>query len=275
VSTAAGRWQEDLASWAIPDEILERAPESPWHFPVKLFASRADAVRVTEPTISNRRALEALPEGGSVLDVGCGAGAASLALLPHPSKLIGVDTSSEMLEAFLERARAAGSDADAIEGAWPDVAARTPPADVVACHHVFFNAPDLAAFALRLTDHARHRVVAEMTVDHPLSNLNPLWLHFHGLVRPTRPTADDAVAVLEEAGLSPQREDWDAPRPGGFDTRAELVAMVRRLLCLPAERDPEIDAALGDRPVDRDGRWAFPDRPVATLWWEGSAGRLA
>jgi SAM-dependent methyltransferase len=273
--TAAARWREDLASWAIPDEILARAPESPWHFPVKLFASRADAVRTTEPTPSNRRALESLPEDGSVLDVGCGAGAASLALLPRASRLIGVDTSSDMLAAFLERARAAGVEAEAIEGAWPDVADRTPSADVVVCHHVFYNAPDLRTFALRLSDHARHRVVVEMTVDHPLSNLNPLWLRFHGLVRPTRPTADDAVAVLRQAGLSPEREDWNAPRPGGFDTRAELVAMVRRLLCLPAERDPEIDQALGERPVDREGRWGFPDRPVATLWWPGSAREIA
>jgi hypothetical protein len=110
-----------------------------------------------------------------------------------------------------------------------------------------------------------------MTVDHPLSNLNPLWLRFHDLVRPSRPTADDAIAVLREAGLSAEREDWDAPRPGGFDTRAELVAMVRRLLCLPADRDPEIDEALGDRPVDREGHWGFPDRPVTTIWWPGTA----
>jgi SAM-dependent methyltransferase len=271
VASAAARWREDLATWAIPDEILAAAPESPWHFPVKLFASRADAVTSSEPTISNRRAQEALSSGGSVLDVGCGAGAASLALVPPAATLTGVDTSAGMLEAFVERAGAAGAETAAIEGAWPDVADRAPAADVVVCHHVFYNAPDLMTFAARLTDHACRRVVAELTVDHPLSNLNPLWLRFHGLVRPTRPTADDAVAVLREAGLSPERADWSAPRPGGFDSRAELVAMVRRLLCLTADRDPEIDEALGGRPLERDGRWGFPDRPVTTLWWDGTA----
>jgi SAM-dependent methyltransferase len=269
--SAATRWREDLARWAIPDEILDRAPESPWHFPVKLFASRADAVQSAAPTPSNVRALDALSKAGSVLDVGCGAGAASLALASRASTLTGVDTSKEMLDAFMERAAAAELDAEAILGSWPEAADGTPPADVVVCHHVFYNAPDLATFAARLTDHARRRVVVEMTVDHPLSNINPLWLRFHDLVRPTRPTADDAVAVLREAGISPERQDWDAPRPGGFDTRAELVAMVRRLLCLPADRDQEIDQALGDRPVDRDGRWGFPDRPVATIWWPGTA----
>jgi SAM-dependent methyltransferase len=271
VPTAATRWREDLTRWAIPQEILDRAPESPWHFPVKLFASRADAAQGMAPTPSSLRALEALPKAGSVLDVGCGAGAASMALASQASTVTGVDTSKEMLDAFLERAAAAGLEAKATEGSWPDAADQTAPADVVVCHHVFYNAPDLKTFAARLTDHARRRVVVEMTVDHPLSNLNPLWLRFHDLVRPTRPTADDAVAALREAGLSLERQDWDAPRPGGFDTRAELVAMVRRLLCLPADRDPEIDHELGDRSVDRDGRWAFPDRPVATIWWPGTA----
>ena len=110
-----------------------------------------------------------------------------------------------------------------------------------------------------------------MTLEHPQSNLNPLWLSFHGVVRPTRPTADDAVDVFREAGLDVAREDWTAPRPGGFDTREELVAWIRRLLCLPADRDPEIAEAIGDRAVERSGRWGLPDRPVATIWWAGSA----
>ena len=38
MASAAARWREALAEWAIPKEIIDRAPESPWHFPVKLFA---------------------------------------------------------------------------------------------------------------------------------------------------------------------------------------------------------------------------------------------
>ena len=120
-----------------------------------------------------------------------------------------------------------------------------------------------------MTDHARSRVVVEMTLEHPQSNLNRLWLRFHGIVRPTRPTADDAMDVLREAGLQPRREDWNAPRPGGFDTKAEAVAMVRRLLCLPADRDPEVAEALGEQWEVSRGRWGFPDRAVATIWWGG------
>jgi len=268
--SAAQVWTESLASWAIPEEILAGAPESPWHFPVALFARRAKAAG-SQPTFSDQRALEALPEKGKGLDVGCGGGAASMALAGRASRLIGVDTSAEMLDAFRHSARAAGVEAEAIEGSWPDVAERTPVADVAVCHHVAYNAQDLAAFALRLTDHARSRVVVELTTLHPTSDLNPLWLRFHGLVRPTRPTSDDAEAVLLEAGLRPERHDWNAPRPGGYESVEEMVAHVRRLVCLPPERDPEIREALAPRIVERGGLFGFVDRPVTTLWWHGSA----
>lgn len=270
MSTAAEEWTEALASWAIPEEILARAPESPWHFPVKVFARRAEAAAASDLTFSNLRALEALPEGGSVLDVGCGGGAASLPLATRASTLIGVDTSMEMLDAFLENARASVVEAEAIEGAWPEAAQKTPVADVAVCHHVVYNASDLAAFVLRLTDHARRRVVLELTLTHPTSDLNPLWLRFHGLVRPTRPTSNDAEAVLEELGLHPERKDWSSPRPGGYDSVQEMVAHVRRLVCLPAERDEEIRDAIAHRIVERDGRFGFVDRPVTTMWWNGS-----
>ena len=59
------------------------------------------------------------------------------------------------------------------------------------------NTPSLDAFARALTEHARRRVVMELTATHPLSTMNELWVRFHGLARPDRPTADDAQEVLE------------------------------------------------------------------------------
>src|SRR5258708_5907311 len=88
---AAERWTQALAAWAFPAEILAAAPESPWGYPTRVFARRADD-RPAAPTPSTERAWEALPEGGSVLDVGCGAGAASLPLATRARHLIGVDS---------------------------------------------------------------------------------------------------------------------------------------------------------------------------------------
>ena len=33
MTAAARRWADQLAAWAIPDEILATAPESPWSLP--------------------------------------------------------------------------------------------------------------------------------------------------------------------------------------------------------------------------------------------------
>ncbi len=270
MTTAAERWRDALGRWAIPKEILDAAPESPWGFPVELFASRADAA-VASPTPSAERALEALPAGGSVLDVGSGAGAASLPLAGRAGRITAVDTSDGMLSAFAERARAAGVEYEIIRGEWPDVALQAPVCDVVVCNHVFYNAPDLDEFVRALTARARVRVVVELTPDHPTSDMNPLWLRFHGLVRPTEPAADDAMDVIRETlGVEPSRADWTAP-PGGSLPREAMVAWIRRRLCLPADRDAEVEEAIAGGLDDHDGIVNFGSRQVVTLWWPGGA----
>lgn len=270
--SATERWRQALAAWAIPAPILAAAPESPWGFPPTLFMRRADALAV-QPTPSTRRALEVLPEGGTVLDVGCGAGAGALPLAGRAGHLVGVDASTDLLAAFRERVEARGLLVTTIEGTWPAVASQAPDADVVICHHVAYNVPDLGPFVRRLTDHARQRVVLELPVSHPMSAFNPLWRQFHGVVRPTTPTIDDALAVLHEIGLLAREERWEAAAMGWggtFARRDELVGWVRRLLCLPATRDAEIAAALEAQLVAQPGAWSLPPRPVVTVWWDGT-----
>jgi SAM-dependent methyltransferase len=270
---ALARWREQLEDWAIPEEILAAAPESPWGCPVGLFRSRARRAGSRPATPSNREAARRLPAGGAVLDVGAGGGAASLPLAGVAGRLLAVDESPAMVAAFLAAAEAAGVAAEGVEGRWPEVAGRVAPADVVVCHHVLYNVADLAPFADALTGHARRRVVAELTDRHPLVGLGPLWRRFHGLERPTGPGADDAVAALEALGLRVARQDWESQDRFGFDDLDELVAFTRRRLCLPADRDPEVAAALLDEGTRQvDGVWVSGQpRRVTTLSWPGSA----
>jgi hypothetical protein len=266
IPESARRWQEDLGSWAIPPEILEAAPETPWGCPTGLFARSAEKAvdaRQAPRTPSQRRALEALPDGGSLIDVGAGGGAASLPLCPPAATVTAVDQSAEMLAAFAGLAEQQDVAHREVKGLWPAVAGEVEPADVVVCHHVLYNVGDLVPFLLALTGHARRRVVVEITAEHPQSTLNDLWLHFHGNVRPTRPIAADAAEVLRDLGLDVATEEVEAPPRWGHHEhdRPELVAFARRRLCLPAEREPEIDAVL--QPPG-------PQRNV-TLWWPGGA----
>jgi len=260
--TAAAHWRAALAEWAIPQEILDGADSAPWALPTEVFARRTD--RQVEHPIgpSYARAVRVLDQPGSVLDVGAGAGAASLPLARRATELIAVDENDRMLAAFSARA----PEAQVVSGRWPDVAPKTPVADLVVCHHVFYNVPDLADFALALTDHARRRVVVELTGRHPLAVLNPYWERLHGLARPTGPTAADAVAVLREAGLAPRTQRWLRPAISEYATFDELVEATRRRLCLPAARREELVALMREQRADQP-----PPRQLTTVWWEPPA----
>ena len=254
MTAAADRWRDELAAWAIPDEILAAAPEPPWGFPVELF--HAEATPLDSP--SRSRALEALPGGGSVLDVGCGGGAASFALLPPAGMVVGVDASEDMLTDYAETASRLGVEHVELLGSWPEVAVQAPVVDVVACHHVLYNVADLLPFVEALTRHARRRVVVELTARHPLVDSAPLWRHFHGIERPTGPSATLAVEVLRDAGIVVQLERWS--RPPRDVPREAYVRLNRRRLCLPVDAEPEVDRVMGDA----GAAW----RDVVTLWWD-------
>jgi SAM-dependent methyltransferase len=250
-----------LAGWAIPEEILAAAPEPPYFFdPASFTAAAEEAVSRAADTPSDAAAREVLPVGGTVLDVGCGAGAASLCL--RSTRVVGVDQSRPLLAALVEGARRLGIDADTIEGRWPDCAERVEPADVVVCHHVFYNVPDLDAFAGALSTHARRRVVVELTAAHPLAWLTPYWKALHGLDQPDRPTVADAVAVLEEMGLAVGQRRWRRRYQAIGETGDGAVARIARRLCVGPERYGELRRLLEDHP-------APPEREVATLWWPG------
>ena len=260
-----------MREWALPDSILAAAPESPWGFPAELFRSRAELATTGDLTYTNRRARDALPQGGTVLDVGVGAGAASLPLQARCSLVIGVDESAEQLAEFRRQAHRAGVAARAIQGAWPGVSGRTPFADVVVCNHVAYNVADLAPFALALSGHARHRVVLEITSHHPTAWMAGLWWQFHALRRPVHPDANDVVSVLRGLGLAVRRHAETSPRrAGGFARREDAVAWIRRRLCLDASRDDDVARALGERLINDGAFWSVraPVEPVVTVWWD-------
>jgi SAM-dependent methyltransferase len=253
MTSAAERWRAELEAWAIPDEILAQAPESPWGFPPELFKAPPDPT----DSPSRDRALEALPDGGSVIDVGCGGGAGSLALVPPARLVIGVDASEQMLNTFASGASEHGVTHRVVLGNWPDVAAEAGTADVVVCHHVFYNVADLPPFVDALTVAAQRRVVVELTSTHPMTTSAPLWQHFWNIDRPAGPTAELAADVVRGLGVDVHMETWT--RPPRDVPREVYVRMNRQRLCLPVDAEPEVDRIMGPVNLFRD---------VVTLWWD-------
>lgn len=256
--TAAQQWADELAAWAIDPQILAAAPESPYTFPPELF--RADSAGPT-PLLDRAREALAGAVDGSVLDVGAGAGAASLPLAPPATHVVAVDTQPSMLDALVTVARGRDLRTTRVDGAWPEVAGRVPLCDVVVCSHVFYNVAPLARFARALADHARRRVVVELNEVHPWVDLGPLWQQVHGQPRPAGPTAELAVAVLREAGIVVASTSFvrPAPRLEG-PTLATYVSFTRRRLCLPVDREPEVAAHVARHPPR--------PRRCVVLWWD-------
>jgi SAM-dependent methyltransferase len=252
--TALDQWRDELAAWAIPADILAAAPEPPWGFPVELFLADTESTE----TPSRDVARDVLPDGGSVLDVGCGGGAATFALTPPAASVTGVDSTAGMLEEYAAAAERHGVAHREIPGVWPDVAAEAGTADVVVCHHVLYNVADLAPFVTALTAAATRRVVVELTAAHPLTTSAPLWRHFHGVDRPDGPTSDLAIEALREIGVVPQSQSWS--RPPREVPREAYVRLNRRRLCLPVEAEPEVDRLMADP--------STAHRDVVTLWWD-------
>jgi SAM-dependent methyltransferase len=247
--TAAQRWADELAAWAIDPAILAAAPESPYGFPPGLFGTSRGA----EATL--RLLREVAP--ASLLDVGCGGGAASVPV--GAGELLAVDESGELLERYV--AAAGDTPVRTWCGRWPDVAGDVPAADAVVAANVVYNVPDVAAFVRELTAHARRRVVVELTDAHPQTSLGPLWRHFHGQERPSGPTAGLFGDVLAELGLPAQRVTWARPDPWRDAPDDVVLAFTRRRLCLPATRDAEVAEAMARFPDERE-------RTATAYWWD-------
>ncbi|MDQ3152179.1 MAG: class I SAM-dependent methyltransferase [Actinomycetota bacterium] len=256
---AARRWRELLTARAIPPGIRAAAPDDP---------HRHDPARFTPPadppdTPSRWVALDLLgTSGGTVLDVGCGAGAASVTLQPSAHHITGTDNAADMLDAFAWACEERGVPHRTVLGPWPDTAAEAGSADVVVCHHVGYNTADLGPFVLAIDAAAIRGIVLELHAEHPTSWLDPLWRRFHGLRRAPAATADDALAVLVEIGIRPRVRRWTKPaRARGADE----VELARRRLCLPRYRADDVARALDVLPQG--------PREILTISWDSSPGR--
>lgn len=262
VGRAAGVWREAARSWPMPQSIVDSAPEPRATLEPEMFRWRpeVDAAQPMRP--SRVRALEALPAGGSVLDVGVGAGASSFGLASRAGLITGVDRLPDMLLAFEETALELGIPVRAVLGAWPETAEVVDPADVAVCHHALYAVEDLEGFVAALTARARRRVVVELSVHPPLTALNPLLEELHGFSRSDWPVADVAQAVVAEMGLAVEREDIVLP-PRRREITPEWVAFLRRRLYVGPDRDAQIEAFLGSYEPQHE--------TIAALWWPGGA----
>lgn len=255
-NSVATKWERDLARWSIPQEILDQAEVAPWVHPPALFA----LPEIINDSPSHVKARESLPENGSILDIGCGGGVATFAIAKSSNHVIGVDHQAEMLDMYSQGAKARDIGSEVHEGFWPAIADQVPVADVVTVHHVVYNVGVIEPFLREADRHARKRVILELPLLHPMTSASSGWKHFWNLDRPTSPTADDLLLVLNEMGINAHVEKFFADFP--LEQSAKDVAERTRVrLCLPPSRLDEVRSFLVDHP-------SASKRDLAVIWWD-------
>jgi SAM-dependent methyltransferase len=255
-------WRAGLRAAAAPQAIADAAPPRRRFLEPEPSCWRPEFDATLPVPRSRLLALEALPDRGTVLDVGVGGGKASLGLAARAGLIIGVDVSEDMLASFEASAREAGVASRGVLGAWPEVGSEVEAVDVVVSNNALYGVEEIEAFLEALTTHARHRVVLDVSTVPPPPGIGPLWRAIHGVERPTRRIADDLHGVLVAMGVAVEREDTVvAPRPR--ETTPEAVAFMRRRLMVGEDRDAEIAELLRTLPPMEQTRVA--------LWWPGGA----
>lgn len=266
--SAAEAWRRQLEDWAIPEELLAVVEDSPYSWPVELFRRRNESADESAPTGTQTIVFDLLGDDGTVLDIGCGTGRASLPFAEAGHAVTGVERSGGMLEGLRAEVAARDVSYEVIEGSWPGVDVGT--FDVVMCANVVYDVQDIVPFIEAMADHASRAVVIEMTERHPWWSMAPYYRTLHDLDRPGGPTVDDlATVVAETTGREPEVERWE--RPGGmwFESWDEIETLFARRLVLPAERRGEL-RALMEPDLVRDGEkiWVgAPVRRMASVWW--------
>ena len=256
MNTAASKWREDLASWAIPKEILDGAETKPWIHPPAVF----QIPKVIPDSPSLQRIREALTSGGSILDIGCGGGIASFGCTPPANHVAGVDQQQEMLDLYSENAKKFNVSSETFLGDWPDISNQVPTADVVTAFHVVYNVGEIKPFIEALDAHAGKRVVLELPTAHPMTAMAAGWKHFWNLDRPTKPSAEDLIKVISELGINAEIEYFSGPIL--LDkVISEFEKPLRIRLCLPETRDEEVKAFFTQNPLPTT-------RNLAVIWWD-------
>jgi SAM-dependent methyltransferase len=260
---AADRWRDQLEAWALPDELLNTAEESPYGWSQDLWKRRSAVAATSEPPETVRIVSGLMPEHGTLLDIGVGRGRASLPIAENRHRLIGVDESLEMLAGFTEDARRRSMQVETHEGRWPDVAPEVPVADVAMAANVAYNVADIVPFIAAMIAHARVAAVLEITERHPWAHLAPLYRAVHDLDRPDGPTVDDLVAVIVEmSGHAPVVHRWERRGQVWYESWDELLDYYGRRLVVPKADRAALRPLLEPDVVAEDGKLRVGDTPT-------------
>ena len=217
--------------------------------------------------------LELTPEGGSVLDVGGGAGRFAIALaLRRETAVTVVDPSPSMLEQLeASVSEVEGTNVTGVNAEWES--ARVAAADLVLCSHVVYGVADIRPFLQKLYDHAKKRVVLVSFVDSPQAGVAPLWEPVYGEERVNLPALPELMDVLWEMGIYPSIRMMPPTGPHTFESVEAAVEEVsgRLFIGSDSERLERLSETIEEFLEEtEDGYRIKTARPTrqGIIWWD-------
>lgn len=210
----------------------------------------------------------------TVLDVGAGTGRYVPPLAPLVAKMTALEPSPAMRTELENVVREADlSNVEVVPASWPD--GEVAPADLVICSHVAYFVPDIEPFIRRLDGVNRGCCVVVLRhVQREIAILD-LFEQVWGEPRCPEPTFTDLFGVASQLGIWANVLNVPFMTVAGFPTFEDAVTMVKADLLNPEGADVEqkIRRYLGERMVQRDGRWTFATPPTyaGMLWWEAKS----
>lgn len=246
-----------------------------WDLRARRFAKQMAGTAAGDPLLSRLRGV--VRGGDTVLDVGCGPGRFALALAPEAAKVVAVDPSPVMLSLLRRQARRDGVDnVETVTGRWQDVHVEA--ADVALCSYVLPLIEDAGDFLAKLDASCRRQAFVYLSAFSTDALFDPFWRRFHGAARNPAPTYLDAMAVLDELGVSARVEVVELPVRSRFTSVAAAARDYRQNLLLAdtAEVRKELRSLLAPWLVKTDDglRPPLQTTPAAILRWKPTgAGR--
>jgi len=219
-----------------------------------------------------RRVRELVPSGASLLEIGAGTGAFSLALAPTAAKVTALDYSPAMLQVFRSKLEASPGrwNVRMVQSRWEE--AEVEPHDVVLAANAFYRVRDLRCVLEKILCATRHRAIVVWSIgrqDSPQHRVREL-------VHPGRyqpgPDYVDLVNGLFALDVFAQVEIIEVDDTQHFPSDEKAVAGL--LSWQPITRD-ELSRACGLLPqvLERNASgwiWRRKGR-IAVIWWDQPA----
>jgi SAM-dependent methyltransferase len=214
------------------------------------------------------------------LDVGAGGGRYALPLALAVREVIAVDPSEGMLNVLREASVEEGiQNMRIVPGRWPaistDPSVRPPlQADVAFIAHVGYDIEQIGPFLEAMERSARRLCAALLFWRRPTWAADRLWPAVHGVERALLPAVRELV-TLQFARGRPVSIRWLAAEPASYESVEQVHAFARMQTWVQpgTEKDRRLEAAIRERLIERDGRFAFDwsPWPLGLVTWEPSA----